>query len=236
MSKDDLIHINNELNSITGGAIHIDDQSVNHSLKEYHENMNNKIKSLAQDAFNTFNIFVKLYLDENDVNVFKDCINAKPVFDTYGNGIELSFTCSKKEEKVINLLNVFKSVQILNFMDFYQRFNTNEYIKQSIELFTDAFKNRFYKFANTHQIEDSIDCMKNYFGMEHGDFEVMVSRQEIVQNIRTLADSISNSEILTDKKEMLDLIVKDKNRSQEDTTIVIDKFTIYRDEKKHVII
>jgi hypothetical protein len=198
--------------------------------------MNNKIRSLALDAFNTFNMLVKLYLDENEENVFKDCIDVKPVFDTYGKGIEISFICSKKEENVNSLLKVFKSVQILNFMDFYQRFNTNEYIKQSIELFTDTFKKRFLKVANIHEFEDSIECMKKYFGMEHGDFEVMMSRQEIVQNIRTLADSISNSEIFTDKKDMLDLIVKDKNRSQEDTTIVINKFTIYRDKRKSAII
>ena len=234
MGKNKLIDIDNELNGVTG--IHIDEQSTNRSLKEYHENMDNRIKSLALDAFNTFNMFIKLYLDERDENVFKDCIDAKPVFDTYGKGIEISFTCSKKEESVNDLLKVFKSVQILNFMDFYQRFNTNEYIKQSIELYTDTFKKRFLKVANIHEFEDSIECMKKYFGMEHGDFEVMMSRQEIVQNIRTLADSISNSEIFTDKKDMLDLIVKDKNRSQEDTTIVINKFTIYRDKRKPVII
>ena len=233
MGKNKLIDINNELEGIT--ATPIDEQSTNRSLKEYHENMNNRIRSLAQDAFYTFNIFVKMYLDESVENVFKDCIDAKPVIDTYGKGIEISFTCSKKEESVNTSLYVFKSVQTLNFMDFYQRFNTNEYIKQSIELFTDTFKNRFYKAANLC-VEESIECMKNYFGMEHGDFEVMMSRQEIVQNIRTLTDSISNSEIFTDKKEMLDLIVKDKNRSQEDTTIVIDKFTIYRDKRKSVII
>lgn len=235
MGKNELIHINNELNGITG--IHIDEQSTNRSLKEYHENMNNRIRSLALEAFNTFDMFIKIYLDESDENVFKDCMNVKPVFDTYGKGIEISYTCSKKEESVSTLLSIFKSIQTLNFMDFYQRFNTNEYIKQSIELFTDAFKNRFYKMANIGGAhEESIKCMKEYFGMEHDDFEVMMSRQEIVQNIRTLTDSISNSEIFADKKDMLDLIVKDKNRSQEDTTIVIDKFTIYRDKRKSVII
>ena len=114
-------------------------------------------------------------------------------------------------------------------MDFYQRFNNNEYIKESIKKFTKYFKDvcdTFYSnFEETDLDNTIINIMKDYLFHDRK-YEIMVSRQEIIQPINTLKDSLSNTKIFENNEKILELLIKDKNRLS-NSTIIIDKITIY---------
>lgn len=229
MSKYDLQDVNNIVEGVIG--VPIEEQEINKSIEELHNNIDLTIKRLAKYAYLALETFIKFYKEPK----YKDNFIIKPVFDSYGKGVEISWVSSKKEESMWSFAKTFKDIQTLNFMDFYQRFNKNEYIEDSIKKFTKYFKNEFHKACNpnTEQainyLSGVTDDMISFLGMGNDRYEVIISRQEITQTIKTLKDSISDSEIFMNKPEVLELITKDKNKSH-DSTIVIDKITIYRDK------
>ncbi len=225
--KFDLQKISNFVDGIVG--VPMEKQEINKSLIEMHNEVDAMIKRLATDTFDVLVTFLKIYNDEK----YKDNFDIEPVFDSYGRGISISWISSKKEESLWSFSDTFKDIQTLNFMDFYQRFNKDPYINNSINTFTNYFKEAFHNEHNkfiseTIDFNKITDLMINYLGMMNDMFEIMISRQEITQSINTLADSISDSEIFKDKPDLLELVVKEKNKSH-DSTIVIDKITIYRD-------
>ncbi len=219
----------NAYNTINGiPPIVIGDENVTKSIEEYHNNFDNIIKKSAESLFDTLVKFIKLSNDDD----YSENIKIEPVIDSYGKGISIAYISNKKDESLWNFSKTFKDIHTLNFMDFYQRFNNNDYIKESIEKFTNYFKdvcNTFYtnfEEAELDNIDSTvIDIMKNYL-FHNKKYEIMVSRQEIIQPINTLKDSLSNTKIFENNEKTLELLIKDKNRLS-NSTIIIDKITIY---------
>ena len=198
-------------------------EEVTESLQDMKNRNEYIIKSLAQEL--AIKLIDILYTDDKD-----DHISMKPVFDTYGQGIEVSWTGTVKEENSTKFAKTFKAIQTLNFMDFYQHFNSSEYIRDSISLFTDEFKSKILKLEDTYLPGDELDFYKQVvelLELEDKEYELMVSRQEIVQPVNTLKDSLSNIEIFKNDPKKLELVINEA-KTKENQTIVIDKITIYK--------
>ena len=205
--------------------IAMDDENVTKSIEDYHNTFDNIIKKSAESLFDALVKFITLSNDDD----FSENIKIEPVIDSYGKGISIAYISNKKEESVWSFSKTFKDIHTLNFMDFYQRFNNNEYIKESIEKFTNYFKvvcDEFYSnFEETDLDNTIINIMKDYL-FHDKKYEIMVSRQEIIQPINTLKDSLSNTKIFENNEKTLELLIKDKNRLS-NSTIIVDKITIY---------
>ena len=87
-------------------------------------------------------------------------------------------------------------------MDFYQRFNCDEYIRECIYKFTENFHNEMMDITSSPTGEPSIalnlepaifEKIFERLKLNSRNYDLMVSRQEIYQSVDTLKDIIKNA-------------------------------------------
>ena len=175
---------------------------ISESLEEMDNKRNSIIKQLATELCSVLIDFV-----DSDIEDIKNNISIKAIHDSYGKGIEIAWKGSAETESKFEFSKVFKAIHTLNFMDFYQRFNKYTYIKESIENFTNCFKDRILESKPITIDNDEYDQIIELLGLNKRTYELMVSRQEITKPINTLKDSVENTENFKEKDS--ELTVKD---------------------------
>ena len=231
--NNNIVIASNIINGVTDTEFESGYEEIFDSIEETHERLENTVISLSTELVRCLCDILKMNEDEDKHIVIE------PVYDTYGHGISISWVGSLDEEKQYAFSNVFRNIQILNFMDFYQRFNRNEYIKTSISKFTINFQNKIMDIVDSPLTLDDLfrtdidksvllDIFKT-LGIDNRNYELMVSRQQIYQSPNTLADILKNASMFDEKGNQMEF-----NKKIGQIPIVIDKITFYYPLRKAI--